>query len=95
MMAALLAIDQGTSSSRAILFDQSGTRLAIAQREFPQHYPHPGWVEHDAGRILGDTLDCVHDVLAQAAIAPPPTSICRTWTATASASRASAARRWS
>jgi glycerol kinase len=69
-MAALLAIDQGTSSSRAILFDAAGSRLAIAQREFPQHYPQPGWVEHDARRILDDTLACVREVLARAAIAP-------------------------
>ena len=45
---AILAIDQGTTSSRAMLFDRSGRPLGQAQREFPQHYPQSGWVEHDA-----------------------------------------------
>jgi glycerol kinase len=63
---ALLAIDQGTSSTRAILFDRSGGKLAAAQREFPQHYPQPGWVEHDADRILADTLACVREAMAGA-----------------------------
>ena len=62
-MPALLAIDQGTTSSRAILFDQRGQRLAVAQRELPQHFPQPGWVEHDASRIWEDTVACVRDVL--------------------------------
>jgi len=65
-MAALLAIDQGTTSSRAMLFDHRGQRLAVAQRELPQHFPQPGWVEHDATRIWEDTLACVRDVLQQA-----------------------------
>ncbi|MDQ2640103.1 MAG: glycerol kinase GlpK [Pseudomonadota bacterium] len=65
-MTALLAIDQGTSSTRAILFDPAGGKLATAQRELPQHFPQPGWVEHDAQRILADTLECVRDVLRQA-----------------------------
>jgi glycerol kinase len=63
---ALLAIDQGTSSTRVILFDREGNRLASAQRELPQHYPQPGWVEHDAERILEDTLACVRDALRAA-----------------------------
>ncbi len=45
---AILAIDQGTTSSRAMLFDRGGRPLGQAQREFPQHYPQSGWVEHDA-----------------------------------------------
>lgn len=69
-MDALLAIDQGTTSTRAILFDRHGRRLAMAQRDLPQHYPQPGWVEHDARRILDDTLACVRDALAQADLAP-------------------------
>jgi glycerol kinase len=68
-MAVLLAIDQGTTSSRAILFDRSGQRLALAQREFPQLYPQPGWVEHDAQRIWEDTAACVREVLQQAGVA--------------------------
>ncbi|MBP2229510.1 glycerol kinase [Azospirillum agricola] len=50
----ILAIDQGTTSSRAILFDGRGTPLAEARREFPQHYPGDGWVEHDPADILRD-----------------------------------------
>ena len=47
----VLALDQGTTSSRAILFDHAGTPVASAQQEFRQHFPQPGWVEHDAGEI--------------------------------------------
>jgi glycerol kinase len=65
-VAVLLAIDQGTTSSRAILFDHAGQRLAVAQRELPQHFPQPGWVEHDARRIWDDTVACVREVLQQA-----------------------------
>jgi glycerol kinase len=50
-MAAILAFDQGTTSSRAIVFDAAGAMLAVAQQEFTQHYPQPGWVEHDAEEI--------------------------------------------
>jgi glycerol kinase len=47
----ILALDQGTTSSRSILFDQQGAIVGIAQKEFKQHYPQPGWVEHDAHEI--------------------------------------------
>ncbi|QTD45888.1 glycerol kinase GlpK [Ottowia testudinis] len=47
----VLALDQGTTSSRAIAFDAQGRVAAVAQREFAQHFPHPGWVEHDAAEI--------------------------------------------
>ncbi|OIP93184.1 MAG: glycerol kinase [Syntrophaceae bacterium CG2_30_58_14] len=50
-MAFLLALDQGTTSSRAIIFDDGGAIVASAQREFSQHYPRPGWVEHDPVEI--------------------------------------------
>ena len=43
----ILALDQGTTSSRAILFDRSGNIIQMAQQEFTQHYPQPGWVEHN------------------------------------------------
>ena len=46
----VLAIDQGTTSSRAILFDRAGNIVGSAQREFAQIFPHPGWVEHDRAR---------------------------------------------
>lgn len=60
----LLAIDQGTTSSRAILFDAELQPKAVAQRELPQSFPQPGWVEHDPHRILEDTLACCREVLA-------------------------------
>ena len=47
----ILSLDQGTTSSRAILFDQNGQMKSVAQKEFQQYYPHPGWVEHDALEI--------------------------------------------
>ncbi len=66
----LLAIDQGTTSSRALLFDAIGTPLFTAQIELPQSYPRPGWVEHDPERIWADTLDCARQALAQAGEKP-------------------------
>ena len=50
-MTYLLALDQGTSSCRSIVFDPNGTLVAMAQKELPQIYPQPGWVEHDALEI--------------------------------------------
>lgn len=67
-MTALLAIDQGTTSTRAIVFDRGGGKLGQAQRELPQHYPQPGWVEHDAERIWSDTLACCRDALLTAGL---------------------------
>ncbi|HYO77718.1 MAG TPA: glycerol kinase GlpK, partial [Thermoanaerobaculia bacterium] len=65
-MKAILALDQGTTSSRAILFDARGNVLAVAQREFRQLYPRPGWVEHDAEEIwqsqLGVAAECLASV---------------------------------
>jgi glycerol kinase len=52
----ILALDQGTTSSRAILFDKQGAIAGIAQQEFAQHFPHPGWVEHDANEIWQSQL---------------------------------------
>ncbi|MFC4160307.1 glycerol kinase GlpK [Chitinimonas lacunae] len=65
MPQAILAIDQGTTSSRAMLFDRAGQVLARAQRELTQHYPQDGWVEHDAEQIWQDTLTVCHEALAQ------------------------------
>ena len=61
----LLAIDQGTTSSRAILFDSAGNALHVAQQEFTQHYPHDGWVEHDPQDIWSSTLAVTQAVLSQ------------------------------
>ena len=58
-MKAILALDQGTTSSRAILFDESGTIVASAQRELTQIYPQPGWVEHDPLEIAKTQLEVI------------------------------------
>jgi glycerol kinase len=68
-MTALLAIDQGTTSTRAIVFDRDGRKLGVSQQELPQSYPQPGWVEHDAKRIWQDTLACVRGALGEAKLA--------------------------
>jgi glycerol kinase len=62
----ILALDQGTTSSRAILFDRSGKIAASAQREVTQHYPQPAWVEHDANEIWSGQWAVVEQVLAEA-----------------------------
>jgi glycerol kinase len=64
----LLALDQGTSSSRAIVFHASGRIVAMAQREFRQIYPQPGWVEHDANEIWDTQLAVARDALAKAGL---------------------------
>lgn len=60
----ILAIDQGTTSSRAMLFDQNGRPVAQAQQELPQHFPQSGWVEHDAEDIWRDTVTVVKQAMA-------------------------------
>ncbi|MEJ6006053.1 glycerol kinase GlpK [Paucibacter sp. AS339] len=64
----LLALDQGTSSSRAIVFDAKGQIVAMAQREFKQIYPQPGWVEHDAMEIWASQLDTAREALRKAGL---------------------------
>ena len=66
----VLALDQGTTSSRAILFDSHGAPAAVAQREFPQHFPAPGLVEHDPEDIWNSQLATAQDALRQAGAAP-------------------------
>jgi glycerol kinase len=61
----ILSLDQGTTSSRAILFDRDGHVVATAQREFRQSFPQPGWVEHDATEIWQTQLGVMQDVLAR------------------------------
>lgn len=65
----ILAIDQGTTSSRAILFDADCRIKAIAQQEFAQHYPHSGWVEHDAEDLWETTVATCRKVMADAGVA--------------------------
>jgi glycerol kinase len=64
----ILAIDQGTTSSRAILFDKTSRSLGQAQRELPQHFPQSGWVEHDPEDIWRDTLATAKDALDSAGL---------------------------
>lgn len=63
-----MALDQGTTSSRCIIFDHSGAMLASAQKEFAQHYPKPGWVEHDAAEIWETTLEVARGAMAKAGL---------------------------
>jgi len=69
-MPCILALDQGTTGSRALIIDQDGTVLGQAYREFPQHFPQPGWVEHDAEDLLGSTLDAAREALARSGARP-------------------------
>lgn len=62
----LLSIDQGTTSSRAMLFEKDGSTFAVAQREFTQHYPESGWVEHDPEEIWASTLAVCKEALSKA-----------------------------
>ncbi len=64
-MQVVMAFDQGTTSSRAILFDHNGSIVGVAQREFKQHYPQSGWVEHDANEIWKTQLAVGREVLEQ------------------------------
>jgi glycerol kinase len=66
----VLALDQGTTSSRSLLFDASGRVIALAQREFAQHFPQPGWVEHDAREILASQLATMAEVLRESRVSP-------------------------
>jgi glycerol kinase len=59
----VLALDQGTTSSRAIIFDESGKAVASAQKEFKQFYPEPGWVEHDPDEIWRSQREVAREAL--------------------------------
>src|SRR5438876_3446749 len=65
----VLALDQGTTSSRAILFDEHGAPVTMAQREFRQIYPQPGWVEHDPEEIFRTQRDVAREVVQKANVA--------------------------
>lgn len=69
-MAYILALDQGTTSSRAILFDANGAIAAVAQHEFEQFYPQAGWVEHDPNEILTSQMSCAVEALGRAGARP-------------------------
>lgn len=61
----ILSLDQGTTSSRAILFNKKGEIVEVAQREFPQYFPKPGWVEHNPQEIWSSILAVIAEVLAK------------------------------
>jgi glycerol kinase len=69
-MAYVLALDQGTTSSRAILFDEAGSIAAVAQHEFQQFYPQQGWVEHDPTEILTSQMSCAVEALGKVGARP-------------------------
>jgi len=69
-MAYILALDQGTTSSRALLFDETGTIRSVAQREFTQHFPEPGWVEHDPQEIWVSQISVAIEALGKAHVRP-------------------------
>src|SRR5690606_35915468 len=64
------SIDQGTTSTRVILFDRQGEPVHIAQREITQYYPKPGWVEHDANEIWQSVEELIRSLLSEHAITP-------------------------
>jgi glycerol kinase len=66
----ILAFDQGTTSSRAILFDKNGNIVSVAQREFTQIFPQPGWVEHDPNEIWQSQIEVAREAVAKANIQP-------------------------
>src|SRR5690606_11530819 len=67
-MTYLLALDQGTSSTRSIVFDQQGNIVALAQKEITQIYPKPGWVEHNPMEIWQTQLDTAREAIAKAGL---------------------------
>ena len=86
----ILALDQGTTSSRAIIFDQAGGIRAVAQKEFQQYFPQPGWVEHDANEIWATQSGVAAEAMAKAGLKPrtsrpsaSPTSARPPWSGTA------------
>ena len=67
---ALIALDQGTTSSRAVVFDLKGNILAVANEEFPQIFPHPGWVEHDPKQILRSQINSLQRAVRRSGVHP-------------------------
>ncbi|MFB3051222.1 MAG: FGGY family carbohydrate kinase, partial [Acidimicrobiia bacterium] len=64
------AIDQGTTSTRFMVFDRTGTVVSLEQREHRQIFPQPGWVEHDPGEIWAKTVSVIEGALSRAGLAP-------------------------
>src|SRR2546430_5578394 len=70
----ILALDQGTTSSRAIVFDQSGSIVSVAQKEFPQIFPTPGWLEHNPRHIWSSQAGVAAEALTKANVLPSEVS---------------------
>jgi glycerol kinase len=66
----IIALDQGTTSSRAVLFDEQGTIKGISQQEFRQIFPQSGWVEHDPKEILSTQLGTLHNLIQEHQVDP-------------------------
>ena len=64
----ILSLDQGTTSSRAIIFDRNGNIISVAQKEFTQYFPQPGWVEHDANEIWSTQLGVATEAVLKAGL---------------------------
>jgi glycerol kinase len=69
-MSAILAIDQGTTGSTCLVVANDGRILGRGYREIPQHYPQPGWVEHDPRDLVDRTVDAARDAIRQAGVTP-------------------------
>ena len=66
----IMSIDQGTTSSRAIVFDKAGKEVSSSQKEFTQHFPKPGWVEHDANEIWNSVQSVIAGSLIEGGLKP-------------------------
>ena len=66
----IMALDAGTTSNRCILFNRSGEMCSVAQKEFTQYFPKPGWVEHDAMEIWDAVQSVISDVMIKSQIPP-------------------------
>ena len=66
----ILSIDEGTTSTRAVIFDHEGNKVIDSQKEFTQYFPEPGWVEHDANEIWNCVLSTIADAFIESGIKP-------------------------
>ena len=64
----IMALDQGTTSSRCIIYNKKGDQISVAQKEFKQYFPQAGWVEHDPMEIWGTQLGVANEALAKAGL---------------------------
>jgi Glycerol kinase len=66
----ILSIDEGTTSTRAVIFDHEGNKVIDSQKEFTQYFPEPGWVEHDANEIWNSVLSTIADAFIESGVKP-------------------------